>query len=1041
MNPRPSLQSKWTESARTNRIGFHMINNSTLRAANFFVALLATLVIFYSNAFANDGETKVIVAKALDAYYSDQKNIPDDNKFLDDLISKDPTRVASAQGFFLELLQRLLDDEMSGRAPVNATPFWGGSGSKSSARVLRGEIAQHIKKLPRSAESVPIISWIINRESDEKTVAEGWTMLKETTAPEADRLIEGMLQGVAPFQEKNLLLLIEQAADRRLSVNAKLLEFINHHREPIRNAARAALARLGEKNVRGFDPEKSRDLTLAAFIHLLDELFIYSPSDLKELLLATRKTTWLKETRESKFHLWRLQDGSRITIFGEKYLGFASGLPQGSSETEAVLSVDDFARSMIEARNAPKANFFDQQENLLSRMGGLTGQFESGGISTSEALLAAFLAVNNKKKLAYEILEPALNSSESDDVARLQLQQKFGHIYHQAMLGSFVAKDYQTAILYADHLSRSVFDSYSYQERAKEMAAQLRQRGSDFKSLTLPTEAEWAKLKQEKTKPQLIRYLCERLRLLRGAQYSQPGSVSFDIDPDRANARAAAAAAARQGKPTPTPVDEGSRSIKVLKTFEETATEVGDIPELLPFLDDTNYVLAYGYWRDFHPGRSLFRVNGFIGSRINMIAKTNLVNADQYAMMSAEEKESVRNKILAWTKAHEGASASTLQLESAKNTKEERVYLAAMKALIDAKDERVLEVIPRTKEFPSWAQKQIGEQLVDSKMASFEQAGVTALLQTIERTDRGWPAKDAILKLAALKNDEVIPAFKRLIDDKALSSSLSQILVAIFTMDTKASRAFAWELLENNPSLSFPGSYSDVQPWVKSEILNFWPALALLQGDEPQRKKALVALETAVEQMDRARYAYASSGLNWNPEVVGGSHIIDQSELDFLFGILQRNDTVVNNLICRMGLTSSRKPGSLSMHDSARTELLQGCLLLGSQRALDAALLNLKDTQRAYSGSSGTMGNTLHYEVLYKDEFAYRMIRWQSVKVEGHDLDNARIGGLAKALGIEIQPPESLNFELRDPDRAAKDAKIEAITAWLIAEYKRFTKK
>ena len=76
---------------------------------------------------------------------------------------------------------------------------------------------------------------------------------------------------------------------------------------------------------------------------------------------------------------------------------------------------------------------------------------------------------------------------------------------------------------------RPLFDGYEYQERAKALAEQLPKRQDDFKTLVLPTPAEWEKLKTTLDRPQQVRYMADRLRLLNCFQWGQPGGVNLRI--------------------------------------------------------------------------------------------------------------------------------------------------------------------------------------------------------------------------------------------------------------------------------------------------------------------------------------------------------------------------------------------------------------------------------------------------------------------------------------------------------------------------------
>ena len=51
---------------------------------------------------------------------------------------------------------------------------------------------------------------------------------------------------------------------------------------------------------------------------------------------------------------------------------------------------------------------------------------------------------------------------------------------------------------------------------------------------------------------------------------------------------------------------------------------VRDLPILIPYLEDTDYLPTFSYWRDFHPSRNLFRVDQeFVAEIIDDTASEN----------------------------------------------------------------------------------------------------------------------------------------------------------------------------------------------------------------------------------------------------------------------------------------------------------------------------------------------------------------------------------------------------------------------------------
>ena len=148
-------------------------------------------------------------------------------------------------------------------------------------------------------------------------------------------------------------------------------------------------------------------------------------------------------------------------------------------------------------------------------------------------------------------------------------------------------------------------------------------------------------------KAEQVRYLGQHLRLLHAAQWGQPGGVDFEGK-----------------KSLPAGVNEDKTNIASLKInpygeLKHIVVQTEDLPLLLPFLDDQNYVLAYGYWRNFHPGRSLYRANDLVAGIINAVAKHPLVNPKIWNDQDNEKRQAYRSSIAKWCEDNKGKSRAS----------------------------------------------------------------------------------------------------------------------------------------------------------------------------------------------------------------------------------------------------------------------------------------------------------------------------------------------------------------------------------------------
>ncbi len=314
------------------------------------------------------------------------------------------------------------------------------------------------------------------------------------------------------------------------------------------------------------------------------------------------------------------------------------------------------AEELVAIRDQPSDDPFPSFP--LSRRGGLTGQFESRALSLPEGLLAAWAFRAGDRLAAARVLFPRLDELPDDRWLTWIARDLLGHGYHQQMLDAFSHdRDYEQTLALARHLSQPLFDGFQYQDRAQELVRQLERRKDDFQSFTLPTPERWRELQGKLSRPEQIEFLAGRLRLLNCFQISQPGGVNFEDSQSATPSHLA-------GWHRPEPQQE------VINPYVELGRlklAVADLPVLVPRVLDEDFLPTYSYWRDFHPSRTLHRVNEIVAVVVNETAKRELVDlralnsldeAERQAYVRAlsngcaENKDKTREQLLLETVAH-----------------------------------------------------------------------------------------------------------------------------------------------------------------------------------------------------------------------------------------------------------------------------------------------------------------------------------------------------------------------------------------------------
>ncbi len=604
---------------------------------------------------------------------------------LKDLRAPDDARRRAAGRYLHALLAQAWADERSGRGPCRPTPFFGGR-PVCDARELRGELARAFGREAASEAALEAALWLVDEEKVADNQAAGMDALARISSPRVAEALRRVLARPHP-SEAVLARAVAEAGRRKLTALApELQRLCASPRAAVRKAVLTAAPALGLKLARCAAPT----LLPASFEK---ELAAVAARVLTPPPPAAR---WVRfeHTNPRAF-----SGGKPVTLRGSGWLlAEAPGayrvldffarertLPRGETKLSPRTLAEE-ARALL----AIRAGKGREAREALSELGGLTGQFQPGFISLPEALVAAWALGRGDRAIAASLLLPRIDGTRDDRWIGWAVRDLLGHHYHQEMLIAFShERDYARATRLARHLSGALFDEYEYQERARELAAQLARRGDDFKALALPTPEAWAKLKATLARPAQISFLTARLRLLNCLQWGQPGGVSY-ADPQDASSHAARAAGTRP-RPVINPYVE-------LTSMKLTPAE---LPALVPLLADESVLPTFSYWRDFHPQRTLHRVSWLAAELINAAARHDLAALQAYHAADAAGRKRHLERVLAWCRANAGKSPAELRRETIRTSKDWDAVAAAVEEAARAKDRAVLALLlARQVDFP-----------------------------------------------------------------------------------------------------------------------------------------------------------------------------------------------------------------------------------------------------------------------------------------------------------------------------------------------------
>ena len=587
------------------------------------------------------------------------------------LASLEPATRAAAGRYLAALLKQSWADEDNGRAQWRKLPFFGG-GSESPSREYRKLLAGKIADGPAAAELLDAELWLLNSDLLAEDAQAGAKALTRNPSPTLVDTYRTLLARGHPNSAVLATLIADAGKRKYVALSPEIKALCNEPRKVPREAARTAAQQLGMANIAPFAPEQALtgyvDGELKNILAMV--LPAVPPSATWKRFTVKTKNPRNNETNEWSFSGWLISEDPKawhvVDLFGQE-----QALDRATT-TSAERALTDDAREFQAVRSGGASDSNLERSATLSSGGLATAQFEARFVSLPEALLAAWALQRGDRKTAAAVILPCFDAAADErwigEVVRDLLAQK----YQQQMLDALTSeRDYPQVLRIANHLGKLPFKGWRYFERTKELAQQFARRGDDFKTFVLPTPDQWKAMRAKLDRPAQVAYLAKRIRLLNAFQWGQPGGVDFGAPQSREPR------SDQRNKPNAS----GVETINPLIELRNMHLEVRDLPTLIPFLDDDNFVLAYGYWRDFHPDRDLYRVNGFVVRFVNDAARRELIDWSAYEQADPAGKQKLKQDAGRWIAANAARSLQDLLLENLAKSHDPNEVLAAAREL------------------------------------------------------------------------------------------------------------------------------------------------------------------------------------------------------------------------------------------------------------------------------------------------------------------------------------------------------------------------
>jgi len=667
--------------------------------------LLACMALFFEANLVLAQTPDAIIAKELWAYY-EKGTPPPWTDAIRNLSAKMPEQRTTAAKYMVTLLDQAQTDEISGKTPWRATPFWGSSG-ENPARNLRQQIADELVKAPASTATLTVLRWYLDHEKVAHFQGIVVTALDKVKSKEADDFCLSLLQ---PAHENSVVVLaaLQQINERKSEIpNAVLMGLCDHYRPSLRAAARKLNKERGGADPGPFDPVIAmKQPALAALMTNIGALLDQPASPDTEFVKVTTKWTSGKDTNTSETLGWLVKNdgdswvvltpfGHRETFHKEKTFKGRRGGESVSKSSWEKSPIADEVKRVVELRKKGDPDF------ALSERGGLTGQFQGRGASVYEVTLAHWLFAAKQLDLSSQILLPALDSLYMDRHLVDMIRHRVGEAAGYRMLVAFAGdRDFAETQRLANALVQR-YPGTRFHNYAVKLSKEMPKRADDFKKLKLPTPEEWAGLKKKLSRAKQVAYLAERMRLLNCFQYSQPGGCSITegqfAEPSGLSRNAAWGLDRGETKVINPYIElvggrEGIFGDDEKEPFKGLELTVADIPHLAPFLRDDWHLLCVSFWRDFSPDRHLDTTRPLFGAIIDGLAKQDLSQTRAMTKMTDEEIDKHVNAIIRWAKDNANKREQDLLWEALDNKVKGGAFFAELPnipRLIELKDKRL----------------------------------------------------------------------------------------------------------------------------------------------------------------------------------------------------------------------------------------------------------------------------------------------------------------------------------------------------------------
>jgi len=565
--------------------------------------------------------------------------------------------------YLLAFFRQTLHDEQHGLAPAPDGYKLGG-GPQDTAAEVRWIAARELAGLRVPGGGRELLEpalWLLHEDPRDATY--GARALANVRGEEADRALQEIL--VSDESRHEILLVALEAAKARNLRGAEpaVLRLATHYAEKVRDAARTCLAAWGVTDVAPYAPAEGLRWVEGDLARLTSLLYESTTPNEGWCRVVVTEPPWQEgeEPYVHEAHGW-LKARTDAEVRLVDWFGMPTIIEAAKTEVFEETPAERAAQVVADRkdwleRDAAGAGY-DGQSDFAEEMGAMrfmrtAGRWEG---SLPEALLAAWCLEGGDVDSASALLLPILDAWDDPGALFAYLREQLAVRLDGRMLDAFVQGRYADALPLARHLAQDAFADFVHHDRAVGLAEQLpRRMKEDFVTLDLPTPDAWEALCATLSREDRIRYLAQRIRLIRAEQMGIPGGISYADEQWRPK------------DPNDTARWTADRIVLVNPYTElwRMNLAANELPLLFDVVRSDDYIRAYDLPRFLpHWPMNLHRARWVAGSLVESVAQQDLLDPKILASGDAQAIEAHLAKARAWCEA-EGAVTFGDRLERA----------------------------------------------------------------------------------------------------------------------------------------------------------------------------------------------------------------------------------------------------------------------------------------------------------------------------------------------------------------------------------------